>query len=155
MDKKWIMLFIIFLVSILAIGSVSAVNFSNRDFDGYFSMNVPKDVKLQKNVTINESGINEVSASYGNENLAIFYMDSFMFSESSSKYFYQTFFESINMGLTECYETQDGNLTILEPKTHNNLELSLVGTCSGNKTIILLGDDVNLLKQMGNSIKFK
>lgn len=156
MNNKWIILFIVFLVSLLAIGSVSAANFTNRDFDGYFSMKVPTGSTFEKESNItNESGFNIVDLAYMNDNLAIFYFDDPAYSENSSACFYQMMFETMNPDLAECYESQEGNLTILEPVAKNDMNFPLVGTSQGNKIIIVMGDDVNLIKQMGTSIKFK
>ena len=47
MNKKVIMVFIIFFAVFLAIGSVSAANMVNKNFDG-FSMDVPKNVDFKK-----------------------------------------------------------------------------------------------------------
>ena len=156
MDKKLIILFVVFFTSILAIGSVSAVNLSNRDFDGYFSMDVPKGATFQKDINItDEDGIKNIYAEYTNDNIAIYYSDSPAFSENSSAWFFQTMFEVVNPDLSKCYESQEDNLRILEPTANNHLTFSIVGTSEGNKIIMVFGQDLNLIKQMGHSIKFK
>ena len=155
MNRKCVGLFIIFLVALLAIGSVGAANLKNQDFDGYFSMKVPKDASFQKDENYtNENGFKLVSVSYVNNDLGIFYMDSPAFSENSSTWFYQTMFEGINLDLNECYETQEGNLVILEPKTIDETHLPVVGVASGNKMVILTGKDLDLLEDMGHSVNF-
>ena len=57
--------------------------------------------------------------------------------------------------LDECYEYQEGNLTILKPKKINDMHPVLVGTSSGNESVILMGKDLDLIKKMGKSIDFK
>ena len=156
MDKKWIILFVIFFVSLLAIGNVGAANLSNRDFDGYFSMKVPKGVNFQKQAnSTDDSGFNADTLSYLSEDLGIMYMDAPMISENMSTFFYQSLFESMYPDLDECYETQDGNLTILKPKTIDDTHMPIVGSCSGTKLVMIFGKDLDLIKEMGESIKFK
>ncbi len=156
MDRKLIILFIVFFVSVLAMGSVSASDLSNRDFGGYFSMDVPKDIKFQEEINVtNESGIKNVFLAELNDKISVFYMDSQMFGEDSSAWYYQTMFEGMNPDLTRCYESREGNLTILEPEVHNNKNFPLVGTNQGNKIIVVVGEDLDLIKEIGHSIKFK
>ena len=156
MNKKFIGLFIIFFVAILAMGSVGAAKLENHNFDDNFWMKVPKDTTFQKqNDSINENGLNQISLSYINNDLLVLYMDSMGVSENSSKWFYQTMFESINMDLNECYETQEGDLIILEPKKIDEMHFPVVGVSSGNKNVMLMGNDVDLLKDMAHTIEFK
>ena len=152
MNKKYLLLFIVF---ILAMGSVSAANFDNHDFDGYFTMDVPSGATFQKDINeTNEEGIKLIMASYMNNDLAVMYMESPTFSENSSAWFYQSFFESICPDLDKCYESQEGNLTILEPKKINDEHLPMVGVSSGNEIVIIMGKDLDLIKEMGESVDF-
>ena len=57
--------------------------------------------------------------------------------------------------LDECYEYQEGNLTILEPKKIDDNHFPVVATSSGNESVILMGKDLDLIKKMGKSIDFK
>lgn len=156
MDKKWICLFIIFLAAIMAMGSVNAVKLENHNFKDYFSMEIPKDVTFEKQEdSSHENGIDMVMLSYMSENLVIIYMDSTFVSENSSEFFVQSMFESSYPDLDECYETQDGNLTILKPKTIDDTHMPIVGSCSGTKLVMIFGKDLDLIKEMGESIKFK
>ena len=50
MDKKLIGLFIVLFILFSTIGSVGAVKLVNKDFDGYFTMKVPKGMHFQKDV---------------------------------------------------------------------------------------------------------
>ncbi|WP_407424057.1 DNA adenine methylase [Methanobrevibacter sp.] len=114
MNKKWIIL-ILLCVSFFAIGSVGAANLENYDFDGYFTMNVPGDVSFEKEINdTSENGFDMVNAAYMSENIVIFYMDSPTLSDNSSVFIYQRMFEQLNPGSDKCYESQEGNLTILE-----------------------------------------
>lgn len=155
MNKKLIGLLIIFLVAILAIGSVEAANLKNHDFDGYFSMKVPKDANFQKeNESVDGDEVYDESVSYSSEHIGIAYFQSFLLSENSSTWFYQTIFESLCPDLDECYETQEGNLVILEPKKIDETHMAIVGISSGNKMLMIMADDVDLAKEMANSVKF-
>lgn len=156
MNKKFIGLFIIFLVAILAMGSVGAANLENHNFDGYFWMKVPKDSSFEKqNNTTSENGLKQISLSYSNNDLFIGYQESPVLSENSSVGLYQSTFEVMCPDLEECYETQEGNLLILEPKTIDEMHAPLVCITSGNKMVILSGMDVDLLKEMGHTIEFE
>ena len=88
MNKKVIGLFIIFFAAVLAMGSVGAANLKTNDFDGYFSMKVPKGVNFQKQAnSTDDSGFNADTLSYLSEDLGIMYMDSSMISENMSTFF--------------------------------------------------------------------
>lgn len=155
MNKRVICLFAIFSIVVLTVGGVSAVDLDNRNFDNYFSMKVPKNVDFQKESnSTNEDGFKMDMLIYSSENLGIFYFDSPLTSENSSYTFYQQMFQGANPDLTQCYESQEDNLRILEPTVKDKTHASMVGTSSGNKFIILFGNDVNLLKEMGHSIRF-
>ena len=156
MDKKWICLFIIFLAAVLAMGSVDAVELKNHNFKDYFSMKIPKNAHFQKqNMSYHENGLNVVYLVYGNEDLGIAYMDMPFYSENSSEFFYQSMFESGMPDLDECYESQEGNLTILEPKKIDDTHFAMVGTSSGSESVIIMGKDMDLIKKMGKSVDFK
>lgn len=155
MNRKWIFLLVVLCVSFFTIASVSATDFTNHDFHGYFSMKVPADVSFEEDFNeSSEDGINQIFATYMSENVVIMYTDSIVYSDNSSVFFYQTFFESINPESVGCYESQEGNLTILEATTNDGSEASLVGLCNGNKMIVVVGDDVEVIKTMARSAEF-
>lgn len=156
MDRKWICLFIIFFAAVLAMGSVDAVELKDHNFKDYFSMKIPKNAHFQKqDDSSHEYGMDLISLSYVSQDLVIAYEDAPIFSENSSKFFYQTIFESLMPDLDECYEYQEGNLTILEPKKIDDTHLPLVGTTSGSEYVIIVGKDLDLIKKMGKSVDFK
>ena len=155
MDKKWICLFIIFLAAILAVGSVNAADLENHDFKGYFSMKIPKNVHFDKqDDSTHEGGIDTIILTYVSDDLVIMYMDTPIYTENSSVFFYQSFFESICPDLDKCYESQEGNLTILEPKKINDEHLPMVGVSSGSEIVIIAGKDLDMIKEMGESVDF-
>ena len=96
-----------------------------------------------------------ISLSYVSQDLVIVYEDTPIFSENSSKFIYQTLFESMYPDLDECYEYQEGNLTILEPKKIDDTHVPLAGTTSGSEYVIIMGKDLDLIKKMGKSVDFK
>ena len=154
MNKKVIIL-ILLCTSFFAIGCVGAADLKNYDFDGYFTMNVPNDVSFEKQINdTSQDGYDIVNANYMSENIVIVYMNNPMLGDNSSVYLYQTMLEQGNPDVSQCYESQEGNLTIFESTAPDGSDLSLVGTCSGNKLVIIVGDDVGLIKEMGNSVKF-
>jgi len=155
MNRKFLGLCIIFLVAVLTMGAVGATNLERHDFDGYFSMDVPEGAAFEKqNSSTYENGIKIDSISYMSDSMVIFYMATPLLSEYSSYSLYQTMFESVNSDLTQCYESQEDNLRILEPTANDTVHFALVGTSSGNKTVLLMGNDVALLKEMGHTIRF-
>jgi len=97
MNKKVIMVLIICFTAVLAMGSVSAANMVNKNFDG-FSIDVPKNVDFKKetNSSANED-FQMDSVMYVSEDLFIIYFDSPMFSQNSSSYFSQLMFEMMNV----------------------------------------------------------
>ena len=156
MNRKWICLFIIFFAAVLAMGSVDAVELKNHNFKDYFSMKIPKNAHFQKqNMSYHEDGLDVVYLVYGNENLAIMYKDAPIYTENSSKFLYQNMFQYVMPDLDECYEYQEGNLTILEPKKIDDMHVPIVGVSCGNESVIIVGKDLDLIKKMGKSVDFK
>ena len=156
MDRKWICLFIIFLATILAMGSVNAAELKDHNFKDYFSMKIPKNVHFQKNDdSRHENGLDLVSLEYISKDLLIIYKDAPIYTENSSEFLYQTMFENVMPDLDECYEYQEGNLTILEPKKIDDRHVPIVGVSCGNESVIIVGKDLDLIKKMGKSVDFK
>lgn len=155
MDRKWICLFIVFFAAVLVMGSVDAAELKDHNFKDYFSMKIPKNAHFQKqDDSFHENGLDMVSLIYSSDDLVISYQDAPMFGENSSEFFYQYMFESIMSDLDECYESQEGNLTILQPKKIDDMHIAMVGTSSGNETVIVMGKDLDLIKKMGKSVDF-
>ena len=154
MNKKLIL--ILLCISFFAICSVGAADLENYDFDGYFTMKVPKDVSFEKEINAtSEEGIDVVGATYMSENIMIAYMHNPFINENSSVSLYQTFVEQVNPESTQCYESQEGNMTIFESTAEDGSQIIVIGVTSGNKMILLAGEDMSLLKEMGHSVKFK
>ncbi|MBE6502204.1 MAG: hypothetical protein E7Z79_07150 [Methanobrevibacter thaueri] len=156
MDSKWICLFVIFLAAVMAMGSVGATDLETHEFGDYFSMKIPKNVHFEKDKNIShENGMDTIFLEYMSEDLDISYINNPIVTENSSEFFYQSLFESIYPELDECYEYQEGNLTILMPKKINDMHFPMVGTSSGNEIVIIMGKDIDMIKEMGKSVDFK
>ena len=139
----------------LTISSVSADEMNYQDFDGYFSMKAPNNIHFEKEINkTTENGIDQLFASYMSENVVVMYINSLAFSNESAVFFYQSFFEQMNPGSMECYESQEDNLTILEPVTNDGSGISLAGMSSGNQVLVVAGDDSNVIKAMARTAKF-
>ena len=155
MDKKWILSLIVLCTFFLTISSVSADEMNYQDFDNYFSMKAPNNIHFEKEINkTSENGIDQLYAAYISENVVVMYINSLAFSNESAVFFYQSFFEQMNPGSMECYESQEDNLTILEPVTNDGSGLSLVGMSSGNQVLIVAGDDLYTIKAMARTAKF-
>ena len=156
MDRKWICLFIIFMAAIMAMGSVDAAELKDHNFKDYFSMKIPKNVHFQKNDdSSHENGLDLVSLEYVSNDLVIMYKDAPIYTENSSEFLYQNMFQYVMPDLDECYEYQEGNLTILEPKKIDDMHVPIVGVSCGNESVIIVGKDLDLIKKMGKSVDFK
>ena len=44
---------------------------------------------------------------------------------------------------------------LLEPTTSNEVSFPVVGVSSGNKIVFIMGNDTDVLEQMGKSVEFK
>lgn len=155
MNKKFIGLFVIFFIAIMAMGSVNAVNLKNHNFDDYFSMKVPTTDFEKEDGSFQVNGTDSISISYYNDEFYIGYTDVEMFSEDNSAFIFQFFYQIINPDSNKCYESQEGNLKVLEPTKNDGTQVPLVGFCEGNKFLIIAGEDVDLLKEMAHTVKFK
>ena len=156
MNKKLIGIVAIFFVAILAMGTINAVDLSHHNFDNYFSMKVPKGVDFEKeDNSIYDDGFDAIQISYFADDFVLFYSDSIMYSEDNAAYFYQAMFQATHPDSVKCYESQDGDLRILEPTKNDEIQFSLVGLNEGNKFLVIAGEDVDLLKEMGRSVNFK
>ena len=153
MNKRFIGIFVIFFVAVLAMGSVSA---ANHDFDGYFSMDIPKGTTFEKeDMSTNEGGVKMIDVVYMNDDLMVEYSDNPAFSNESSVYVYQTTFELVNYDLTQCYETQDGNVTLLKPKVVDDEHFPMAFVGDGNKIVMVAGKDSDSIKKMAKSVEFE
>ena len=151
MDRKWILFGLIFIL----LGSVSAADLENHDFDGYFSMDVPKGTNFT-NHTMNgvENGTDIVIAAYMADNLEITYLDApHLFDDHAPDYFVMMF-EMLYPGFELYHSGSEGNVTLFEAVDGDWTSYPVVGTADGNKMIFIIGDDFNLIKEMGSSIKF-
>lgn len=159
MDKKFISICIIALV--LSIGAVSAVNLETKNFDDTFSIKVPKNSNFAVQAMDKESGFNfssnvslKMHVDEKNQIIVIF-SDIPLISKDSADYWYQYMFQNMNPNLDSCYETQIGDMKYLKPVKESSTNFALAGTNKGNDTVMVAGTDYDLVKSMGETIKFK
>lgn len=153
--KRWIGLLIIGVILFSTIGNIAAVKLVNRDFDGDFTMKVPKGTHFQKDVNeTDENGFYFKFVTYMSDNLFIIYSSAPMFSENSTAWFSQRMFQEMYPDLSKCYESHEGNLTILEPVKTDDQHYPMVYLTKGNEYIVIVGENTSTIKEMGHSIKF-
>ena len=159
MDKKFILICVIVLV--LSVGAVSAVNLENKNFDDAFSIKVPKNSNFALQAMNDSSGFNfssnvslKMHVDEKNQ-IVIIYSDIPMISNNSVDWWYQNMFQSLNPNLDSCYETQIGDMKYLKPVKESSTNFALVGINKGNNTVMVAGTDYDLVKSMGETVKFK
>ncbi|WP_405279361.1 hypothetical protein [Methanobrevibacter sp.] len=159
MDKKFISICIIALV--LSIGAVSAVNLETKNFDDTFSIKVPKNSNFAVQAMDKESGFNfssnvslKMHVDEKNQIIVIF-SDIPLISKDSADYWYQYMFQNMNPDLDSCYETQIGDMKYLKPVKESSTNFALAGINKGNDTVMVAGTDYDLVKSMGETVKFK
>lgn len=152
MDRKWILLALVFIL----IGSVSAADLENRDFDGYFSMDVPKGANFtNSSINITENATDDVIVTYMGDKLEITYLNAqFLFENQSSDYF-DAIFELLYPGYDLYHRGSDENMTLFEAVDEDWATYPVVGISNGNRMIFIIGEDLNLVKEMGASVKFE
>lgn len=160
MNNKYLAVLIICALGLmLCVGAVSAKSMKTKNFAD-FKVDVPKDSNFVKQKVDDESKDSDIPMSmevYVDEKniVGLYYIDSLLFAGENNAVIYHGIFSSLNPDINQSYESQENNLRIIEPVPKSDISLSLVGLTSGNKTIILFGEDVSLLKEMGRSVKFK
>ena len=159
MNKRYISLLIICLFGCMLCMSVVCAKDSmkNQKFGNEFKMDVPKNSNFAQQAR--ESDENETvpfdEKLYFDEKsqIAVEYINSSVFSNNTA-IFCQVFFESGNADLNKSYEYQEGDLRVMEPVSKSSSYFSVVGKGSGNKFVMLSGQDVSLMKKMAHSIEF-
>lgn len=157
MNKKGIMIFTLMLTLFLMLGSVNA-SLVEHNFDNDFSMEVPSDSNfvLQPIQDDEDASIMGNEKVYLDENnlLFVLFVEGSMISDDNVDGLYEYIFEVINPGITNYWESQSDGMKVFKPKGHTDEYFSMVGTHSGNKTVIVFGDDTSLLIKMTNTTKF-
>ena len=152
MDKKWILLGMVFLLS-LVIGSVGAAELESHDFGDYFTMDVPKGTDFSNQTIISaENGTTQVVAVFMGGDLEIVYLNSTKDFDKNATDHFKVIFEAIYpMNLN--HKGPEGDLIIFEADDDGDTYPVVVKT-SGNELVYVIGDDLNLVKEMANTIKF-
>ncbi len=163
MNKK--ALLIIMILAIISIMAVFAINTSNQDFDGHFTMEVPFGKHYSDVAYCLPSGGLGCKCEYWEDNagcdiedgdIVVYYYNNSLLSEGESN----AFEHAIN-GLTTSYfyqAHQDGNLIILT----NDLEMRAMppylagkSTDDGDGVVFVGGRNLNDVKRYANSIEFR
>lgn len=159
MNNKYLSIMTIFLLGVmLCMGAVSAKAMKTNDFDD-FEMDIPNDSNFVKQELEDDPKDSDMPLSvetYIDETnlIVLAYIDSPMFAGENNAAIYQAMFSTINPNINQSYESQDDELRIIEPIPKSDMNFPMVGLTSGNKTIMLFGQDIDLLKEMGHSVKF-
>ena len=159
MNNKYLSIIIICLLGImLCMGAVSAKSMKAKNFND-FTMDVPTDSNFVEQEIEDGSEDSDVLMSaetyLDEKNLIILmYIDSPLFAGENNAAIYQGMFSSINPDVNQSYESQDGNLRVIEPVPKSDMTFPMVALTSGNETVMLFGQDVSLPKEMGHSVKF-
>ena len=156
-NKSLSILMIFLLIGVLCMGVVCAKSMETQDFLN-FKIDTPEGSNFVEQPTEGDNEFNGVPFSqvaYADEanQIVIYYINSPIFSGEGNSVLYQLFFESVNPELNQSYEYQDGNLRVIEPVQKSEMTFSLVGLTLGNETLLLFGPDVNLLKDMANTVE--
>ena len=150
MDKKFILICVITLA--LSVGTVSAVKMETKTFDDAFSIKVPNNSNFDVLSSDGENGFNFSSnvsfKMYMDEKnqIILLYSDVPFITTDSADWWYQNMFQNMNPNLDSCYETQ-----IKASQTN----AALAGNNKGNNTVLVAGPNYDLVKSMGQTVKFK
>ncbi|WP_298502390.1 hypothetical protein [uncultured Methanobrevibacter sp.] len=158
MNKKYISILIICsLITVLCMGLVCAKSMQTQDFYS-FKIDTPNGSNFVKEeIEIDEDNIFPGSQeAYVDEQnqIMIYYIDSPIFAGENNAIIYHALFSTLNPDANQSYEYQEDNLRVIETVTESEMNLQLVGLTSGNETILLIGTDVDLLKDMAHTVEF-
>lgn len=159
MDKKFILICVIALA--LSVGTVSAVKMETKTFDDAFSIKVPNNSNFDVLSSDGENGFNFSSnvsfKMYMDEKnqIILLYSDVPFITTDSADWWYQNMFQNMNPNLDSCYETQIGDMKYLKPIKASQTNAALAGINKGNNTVLVAGPNYDLVKSMGQTVKFK
>lgn len=136
--------------------SVSAADLESHDFDGYFSMDVPKGADFRNDtISFSENETDNVIVAYMGETLEIAYVDApILFKNQSSDYF-EVMFDLLYPGYVLNNTGSEANMTVFEATDDFGESIPVAGIADGNKMLIVIADDLDLVKEMGSSARFK
>ena len=159
MDKKFILICVIALT--LSVGTVSAVKMETKTFDDAFSIKVPNNSNFKVQASDGKNGFNFSSnvsfKMYMDEKnqIILLHSDVPFITAESADWWYHNMFQSMNPNLDSCYETQIGDMKYLKPVKASQTNVALAGVNKGNNTVLVAGTDYDLVKSMGETVKFK
>lgn len=143
----------------MSMSTVCANSMTSHDFDGNFKMDVPKDSNFVKQAMEDNKDADVLqldSGTYLDEKnlILVEFVDSPLISDSNDKVLYHYVFSEANGDLNQSYEYQEDNLRVIVPVKNTDEYISVVGFNEGNKTVCLMGYDVDLLKDMAHTVEF-
>ena len=159
MDKKFILICVIALA--LSVGTVSAVKMETKTFDDVFSIKFPNNSNFKVQASDGKNGFNFSSnvsfKMYMDEKnqIILLHSDVPFITAESADWWYHNMFQSMNPNLDSCYETQIGDMKYLKPVKASQTNVALAGVNKGNNTVLVAGTDYDLVKSMGETVKFK
>lgn len=158
MNKKIILILIFIITFSLCVSSVCAVDLYPKNFGKDFSIKVPKNANFVKDEgEMNEDEFMKMKmVQYSDESnrLVLLYVDSSMISDESVNWWYSNMFDYMNPNLDEYLESQDGNTVFMRSEHSSEQYVSLMGIHEGNKTLMILGQNNDVIEAMGHSVKF-
>ena len=87
--------------------------------------------------------------------IILLYSDVPFITTDSADWWYQNMFQNMNPNLDSCYETQIGDMKYLKPIKASQTNAALAGINKGNNTVLVAGPNYDLVKSMGQTVKFK
>lgn len=153
MNKKILALLLV-LIAVMSVATVSAVELTKSyDFDGNFTMKIADTDKVISDL---EDGVEEIGHDFVSQ-------AGWTINENVSVYLYTDVIDQVveNLNHNSPYmdkPTEEGNFTILEDTTYDGESSStfkyFVGVSSGDKTVFVGCDDLNIAKEYAKTVAF-
>lgn len=155
MKNRYVLIFCLIFIILFTCGCVSA-KMQQHNFEHDFTMDVPKDSNFEKveSELYSELPFEETDYIDEKNKIVVGYICDPMISDENVDCNYDELFKLINPDLDECFEYQESNMKILEPKKKSDDNFAVVGLHQDNNTVILVGNDVDMLKEMMQSVEF-
>ncbi len=152
MNNKYLLGLCLIFILMLSCGCASAMQ--QHNFGNDFSMNVPDGTNFEKieSELYDDLPFEETDYMDEGSETIIGYVNDAMISEENVDCNYDVLFRMFNPDLNECLEYHQDNLKVLEPESKDGF--AVVGLHQDNKTVILIGHDVNQLIEMMGSVEF-
>lgn len=147
MKKRYLLVLLAIIVaasSTVSAGLFDSSDLTSHNFDGKFTMDVPKDVDFAQ-TTEDETTLYLDS----HIPLCVIYAESDSIEDSTIDFFYQGFTQDGTFTKTGT----DGNLTLFDVND-SNLGTHAAAVHTNGKVVIVCGDNTDEVKEMASSVKF-